>query len=93
MRHSHYHYIRRDTRPEFRGGPRNMARSIPDPTTTAVMGMAFGTACAVWMILLGWAPLIHAPGFSAMVSAGLCSLIGGGLGMLLAHHRKLRRRH
>ncbi len=89
----HHHYIRRDTPPMLQGGPRARARRVPDPTTTAIMGMAFGTALALWLVLLGWAPVAQAPGFSAMVSAGLFSLLGGGLGMLLAHAGGHSRRH
>ncbi|MEN3109815.1 hypothetical protein ACFONG_13270 [Uliginosibacterium paludis] len=88
MTASHHRYIRRDTPPLRQIGPRARVHRIPDPTTTAIMGMAFGTAFALWLVLLGWTPVVQAPGFSAMLSAGLFSLAGGGLGMLLAHSGK-----
>lgn len=53
------------------------------PTTIAMVGVILGVAFAAAVILAGWPPAVALPQFTAMICAGLFSVAGGGIGMLL----------
>jgi len=53
------------------------------PTTSAMAGVLCGVAFAAGLVGTGWPPAVAVPEFTAMLCAGLFSIAGGCIGILL----------
>ncbi|MEN3109818.1 hypothetical protein ACFONG_13255 [Uliginosibacterium paludis] len=65
---------------------------VYSPTTIAMAGALCGTAFAAGLAASGWPPAAALPEFVAMISAGLFSIAGGCLGLLVERLSARRQR-